>query len=104
MTELAMLSTVIANYFKFVDQFEEIHGGFVGQLSKIVKPSCIIIVIILVVWMYTVCMLKLCDVFKEIDQSINKCKFAIKTSIIYTFPLTFLCITIITPVISSQFP
>ena len=41
MTELAMLSTVIANYFKFVDQFEEIHGGFVGQLSKIVKPSCI---------------------------------------------------------------
>ena len=48
-------------------------------------------------------MLKICGVFKEIDQSINNCKFAIKTSIIYTFPLTFLCITIITPVIASQF-
>ena len=64
--------------------------------------------IILVVRMYTVyilLMLKLCGVFtiNEIERSINKCKFAIKTSIIYTFPLTFLCITIITSVIVSQF-
>ena len=108
MTELAMLSTVIANYLKFVDPLEEIHGGFVGQLSKIVKPSCIIIVIILVVRMYTIyilLMLKICGVFtiNEIERSINKYKFAIKTSIISTFPPAFLCITIITSVIASQF-